>query len=262
MIFGEGFEPDVVDTRSAAEQIAAQLHQALVAGALKPGDRLPSEAQLAEGFAVSRGTLREAVKLLRGQGLLETQRGSKGGHFVAKPRADDLAAELGRTFCIWFDIGEITVAEVDEARHIVERACVRLAAERATEDDLDEMRGILEAQADRDISLTEFLELDVAFHQAISVAARNHLLSLPMSAIHIVRPRTNTLIRHHDRERVVAQHRTLLEAVGAGDADAAEAAILAHMSFLKAQRQEEVEAPLAELPELKENSAEADPATR
>jgi GntR family transcriptional repressor for pyruvate dehydrogenase complex len=261
MTFGEGFEPDVVDTRSAAEQIAAQLHQALVAGALKPGDRLPSEAQLAEGFAVSRSTLREAVKLLRGQGLLETQRGAKGGHFVAKPRADDLAAELGRTFCIWFDIGEITVAEVDEARHIVELACVRLAAERATEDDLDEMRGILEAQADRDISLTEFLELDVAFHQAISVAARNHLLSLPMSAIHIVRPRTNTLIQHHDRERVVAQHQALLEAVGAGDADAAEAAIIAHMSFLNAQRQEEVEAPLAELPELEENSAEADPAT-
>ena len=82
-----------------------------------------------------------------------------------------------------------------------------------------------------------------------------------MSAIHIVRPRTNTLIKHHDRERVVAQHRALLEAVGAGDADGAEAAIITHMSFLKAQRQEEVEAPLAELPELEEDSAEAHPAT-
>jgi DNA-binding FadR family transcriptional regulator len=68
MNFGQGFEPDVVDTRSAAEQIAAQLHQALVTRELRPGDRLPPEAELAKGFAVSRSTVREAVKAAQGPG--------------------------------------------------------------------------------------------------------------------------------------------------------------------------------------------------
>lgn len=249
------FEPNDVDSRSAAEQIAAQLHKALMAGSLQPGDRLPPEPELAEGFGVSRSTVREAVKLLRGQGLLETQRGSKGGHFVARPRAENIAAELGRTFAIWFDIGEISVAEVDEARHIVERACVRLAAARATPGDVAEMRQTIEAQSDPAISLQEFLDLDVRFHQSISTAARNHLLGLPMSAIHIVRPRTNSLIQKHDRERVVAQHTALLDAIEAHDPDAAESAILDHMSFLEAQRQEGLESSLADLPQVDDQEA-------
>jgi DNA-binding FadR family transcriptional regulator len=249
------FEPDGVDSRSAPEQIAAQLHQALVSGSLQPGDRLPPEPELADGFGVSRSTVREALKLLRGQGLLETQRGSKGGHFVATPHAEGVAAELGRTFGIWFDIGEISVAEVDEARHVVERACVQLAAKRATREDLDEMGRILDAQADPSISLQEFLNLDVAFHQAISTAARNYLLSLPMSAIHMVRPRTNTLIQRHDRTRVITQHRALLEAISSGDAAAAEAAILNHMSFLEAQRDADLGSSVADLPSIDESGA-------
>lgn len=230
------FEPTTVDSSSAAEKIALQLRTALIDGSLRPGDRLQPEPDLAEAFGVSRATVREAIKILRGQGIVRTTRGSKGGHFLMKPQTEDLAETLGETYGLWFDLGDISVAEVDEARFFVERAIVRLAAERRTEEDLEEMRTILEEAADESISLREFLLLEVEFHRAISRSARNRLLSLPMSAIHIVRPRTNKLLPRHHRPTVLRQHRALYEAIASGDPDVAEQALLDHVEFLEQER--------------------------
>lgn len=247
---GGGFEPDSVNSLSAAEQIAQQLRAAMINGSLTPGDRLPSEPELAEGFGVSRPTVREAMRILRGQGVLETSRGSKGGHFIQNPQADDIAETLGETFSLWFDIGDISVAEVDEARELVERACVRLAAERRTDADLAELRRILEAAADESLTLAEFLDYDVAFHRAVSNAARNRLLDLPMQAIHIVRPRTNVLIQTHDRQRVLEQHQALAEAIEKQDPDLAEECLQNHVAFLSAERKKAVSATQQDVTEI------------
>lgn len=230
------FEPGSLNSLSAAEQIAEQLRAAMIDGSLTPGDRLPSEPDLAEGFGVSRPTVREAMRILRGQGVLETARGSKGGHFIQNPQAKDIAESLGETYSLWFEIGDISVAEVDEAREVVERACVRFAAERHTDKDIAELRRILEAADDDSLSLSEFLDYDVEFHRAVANAARNRLLYLPMQAIHIVRPRTNVLLETHDRERVLTQHRALADAIEAGDADLAEERLGVHVGYLSNER--------------------------
>jgi GntR family transcriptional repressor for pyruvate dehydrogenase complex len=233
---GTAFRPVTVDSVSAAEQIAEQLRSAMIEGALTPGDRLPPEPELAVGFGVSRSTVREAMKILRGQGVVDTARGAKGGHFVRHPETHDIAESLGETYCLWFDIGDISVAEVDEAREVVERACVRLAAKRRTEDDLAVLKRVLEAASDPGLTLDEFLSLEVAFHRAIANAARNRLLNLPMQAIHIVRPRTNKLLKTHDRPKVLNQHRALAEAIEAGDPDLAEQRLEQHLYHLAKQR--------------------------
>jgi DNA-binding FadR family transcriptional regulator len=235
---GAVFRPMAVDSVSAAEQIAEQLRTAMIEGALTPGDRLPPEPELATGFGVSRSTVREAMKILRGQGVVDTARGARGGHFVRHPKTLDIAESLGETYCLWFDIGDISVAEVDEAREVVERACVRLAAKRRTEDDLDVIKRVLEAASDPDLALDEFLSLEVEFHRAIANAARNRLLNLPMQAIHIVRPRTNRLLKTHDRQKVLGQHRALAEAIESGDADLAERRLEQHIAHLSKQRAE------------------------
>lgn len=232
----EPFRPHSLDPISAAEQIAEQLRSAMIEGALRPGDRLPPEPDLAQGFGVSRPTVREAMKILRGQGVIETARGAKGGHFVRHPKTQDIAQSLGETFCLWFDIGDISVAEVDEARAVVERACVRLAALRRTDEDIDAMRAVLRQAEDPELALEAFLALEVAFHRSIAVAARNRLLNLPMQAIHMVRPRTNALLERHDRQRVLAQHRALCDAIVSGDADEAERAFNEHIAHLGEQR--------------------------
>lgn len=245
------FEPSTLNSQSVAEQIAAQLRAAMIDGSLSPGDRLPSEPELADAFGVSRPTVREAMRILRGQGVLETARGSKGGHFVQNPKAKEIAETLGETFSLWFDIGDISVAEVDEARELVERACVRLAAERRSEEDIVEMRRILGEAANEDLTLTEFLELDVEFHRAVANAARNRLLDLPMQAIHIVRPRTNALMETHDREPVLEQHAALCNAIEARDPELAEHALEDHVSFLSAQRKKAVTAAEKDISEIK-----------
>jgi DNA-binding FadR family transcriptional regulator len=226
----------VVEPRSAADQIARQLRDALVQGSLRPGDRLATEPEMAAEFGVSRATVREAIKLLRAHGMLQTQRGARGGHFVVSPQTDVLAESVGQTYGLWFDAGDISVAEVDEARIVVERACVALAAERRTEEDLQRMREILDAAAQPSIKLVDFLDFEVRFHREIARCARNRLLELPMTAIHIVRPRTNKLLRRHDRKRVLDQHTALYRAIAAGDPAKAITALEHHVSFLERER--------------------------
>lgn len=244
------FRPTAVQTRSAADQIAAQLREALVSGSLRPGDRLEPEPELAGKFGVSRATVREAIKMLRTQGMLHTSRGAKGGHFVVTPQTRDVAESVSETFGLWFEAGDVSIAEVDEARAVVERACVRLAAERRTDDDMETMEAVLVGQAEPSLSLAEWLDHDTRFHSAIARAARNRLLELPMTAIHIVRPRTNVILRRPDRPAVLAQHRAMLTAIEKGDPAAAEAALDEHLRYLGRERQAAVAARRRKVSEI------------
>lgn len=231
------FHGEHVPSHTAAETIAAQLRDALIDGRIQPGDRLATEPEMATDFGVSRSTVREAIRILRGQGFVQTLRGAKGGHFIVAPQTDVVAESVGETFGLWFEAGTVSVAEVDEARNIVEAACVRLAADRRTDADLAAMAAVLEEQSAEDRPLTAFLELDVRFHRSIARAARNRLLELPMGAIHLVRPRTNRLLRRHDRGAVLAQHRRLFEAIRDRDADAAERAFHDHATYIARERE-------------------------
>lgn len=230
------FLPRAVVSRSAPDEIARQLQEAIVSGALPPGHRLKTEPDLAKEFGVSRATVREAIKVLRARGVLRTIRGSHGGHFVMSPQTDALAASIGETFGLWFDAGDVTIAEVDEARLVVESACVRLAAKRRTDAELAEMREALSKARDPEISTDEFLDLDVEFHRVIARAARNRLLELPMTAIHLVRPRTNQFLRKHDRPRVVRQHQAIYRGIEQGAPDTAAHALELHVRHLDRER--------------------------
>ena len=230
------FVPKAVISKSAADEIARQLQEAIVNGVLPHGHRLRTEPELARQFGVSRATVREAIKVLRARGVLTTVRGSRGGHFVASPQTDALAASMGETFGLWFDAGDVTLAEVDEARLVVERACVRLAAKRRSEADLDRMHEVLTQASDPEITTDEFLDFDVEFHRVIARAARNRLLELPMTAIHLVRPHTNQFLRKHDRPIVLRQHRSILRGIEKRDPDAAAHALELHVRHLDRER--------------------------
>ena len=235
------FRGEHVESHTAAETIAAQVRDALIDGRIVPGDRLATEPEMAGDFGVSRSTVREAIRILRGQGFVQTLRGAKGGHFIVSPQTDVVAESVGETFGLWFDSGTVSVAAVDEARNIVEAACVRLAAERRTDEDLAAIATALEQSMVDDQPLTTFLELDVLFHRSIARAARNRLLELPMAAIHMVRPRTNRLLRRHDRSAVRRQHTILYEAIRDGDPDAAEAAFHEHAAYIAREREAAVQ---------------------
>jgi GntR family transcriptional repressor for pyruvate dehydrogenase complex len=227
------FVPRPIQTTSAAQQIADQLRMGVLLGQLSPGQRLPSEADLAAEYSVSRGTIRETMKLLSAAGLVESTRGASGGTFVRVPEPGIAAAHMGDAISLWFNAGSTSLAEVDAARAWIERGCVQMAARNRSLSDLEAIRATVEAMEAPGLEIDDMLEIDIDFHVAISRAARNAVLEIAMTAIHLVRPYTNTmLVPLLTVETIAAQHRAIYEAIAAGDVDAADAAFTAHMSHL------------------------------
>jgi GntR family transcriptional repressor for pyruvate dehydrogenase complex len=231
-----GFRPRLVKTTSAADQIAQQLRAAIVSGQLQAGTRLSTEPVLAIEFGASRATVRDAIKILRAQGMVETVRGAQGGHRVATPQADAVASAMAETLGLWFDAGDLDLAEVDEARSVIELSCVRLAAVRRTESDLQAMNEALDEASRTALASVDFLEANVRFHYLIAAAARNRLLQLSMVAVHRVGTKTVTLVRPEQRSQMLGQHRRLLAAIEAQDPELAALIVTQHLEFIGAQR--------------------------
>jgi len=254
------FVPRPITTTSAAQQIAEQIRLGILRGELPPGQRLPSEAELATEFAVSRGTIRETMKLLSAQRLVEATRGAAGGTFVRLPEPVDVAAAMGDTITLWFNAGSTSVAEVNDAREWIERACTIMAARHRTEAELESIRAAVEAMEAPGIEMDEMLEIDIDFHVAVSRAAHNAVLELAMNAIHIVRPYTNTMIMPLLSIPTIAQqHRAIFEAIAVCDEERARAAFDIHVAHLEEVRQRALADRRAEEVPVSELTHEAHP---
>lgn len=162
------FKP--VESKTLAEAVAEQLMTMIARGQLKPGDRLPTEPELMEQFNVGRSTLREAVKSLVVAGLLETRRSS--GTFVSESYADFLSRRLN------WDM----VFSKQDLRHIIEIRCAleeqaaALAAERATDAEIEKLAQHIEAIRDMSLGPEKAVEHDIAFHMAVAEASHNPML--------------------------------------------------------------------------------------
>lgn len=130
-----GFVARPITRSSAATQIADQLKSAITDGSWPPGQFLPTELESAANYGVSRGTVREAMRMLSATNLVATTRGAVGGTFVAVPQPEAVAQQVGDAIALWFRAGNVSLADVDHARDVVERECVRLAAVQRTNPD-------------------------------------------------------------------------------------------------------------------------------
>jgi len=154
---------------AAYEHVAARLRRAIWLGELIPGERLPSEREMAEGFEVSRLTIREALRVLQGEGLIAIRRGNGGGSTItskqvtAAQRHNELIEARHR------------LLEVHEIRLGIEPMAARLAAERATAEHIAQLEQKQLALVDSD-DLASFRRADSAFHVAIAAASGNRLL--------------------------------------------------------------------------------------
>lgn len=202
--------------------------RALIAdGALRPGDRLPSEGELCERLGVSRGSLREAIRMLAALGVLETRHGS--GSYVGELRAADLIGSLSLTVGLLPMAG---VLELTELRRVLEPHAAALAAARIDDETVAVLDGILsEIEASDDFE--EHSRLDHAFHMTISEVAGNDALT---SLIEVLRSRSRAyripdaddaaeLKRNSD-----AGHRAILRGLAAADPVAASTAASAHVA--------------------------------
>ncbi|WP_284981655.1 FadR/GntR family transcriptional regulator [Arthrobacter sp. efr-133-TYG-118] len=229
----EEFVPVQLGRKDASGQIARQLRRAISVGQWLPGERLPSEVELAESFDVARATAREALKILAATGLVVSSRGSRGGTYVAVPDAETVAEQLSDAIRLWYRAGNVSLHDVDEARWVLEMQCVDLAARRRTEEDLEAIYQPIHLASNPDLDLAEWLQLDIEFHTAITRAAKNQILELAMMSVHLMRPATNTVfVDLLDREAVWAQHTVIYQAIADQDPEAARAAFQSHVGYL------------------------------
>ena len=208
-------------------QIAAAIRDAIIAGRLIVDERLPSEAELADQFNVSRPTVREALKRLAAQNLIRTRRGASGGAFVNRLRFEEAYGQQITTSTLLLSMNEVDFETACEARFALERACVPLAAQRREADHLATMRAEIHRQSQPGLSDEGFCASDVALHRALVDAAGNPVLSYQLAgAVEAMQPLMNMItFTARSRARIVDLHTAIADALDARDATRAEAAL-------------------------------------
>jgi GntR family transcriptional repressor for pyruvate dehydrogenase complex len=157
--------------QKAADVVIAVLADAIRAGLYEPGDLLPNERSLAAQLQVSRSVLREAIDVLRREGILQAKRGASGGVMVVSTeRLHEVISSLrGETH----DLMQCAL----EVRRSLEPAAFRFAAERAGDDELETLEPLVEGLEQAADDLDAFYALDQKFHKEVVRLARNPLLT-------------------------------------------------------------------------------------
>lgn len=236
-----------VRTRKTFEEAVAQIAEAVQAGDLRVGNRLPSERALAAQMQISRPTLREAIKVLADADVIEVRPGPGGGMFVRTETVPTQVLEERSQLRV------SEVSEVLEARRLLEPRVAQLAALYGTEHDFEVMRRTIEEQRDARDDHVRFLNLDLRFHLAMARATRNstvvELMRVLLRRLEIAR---DMAVRgDHDSEWAIAIHERTLAAIMSGDHDGIEAAMDEHMSYLeKIWEKESGRARLRQVPDF------------
>lgn len=206
----------------AAEILAQQLRHQILAGQLVPGTDLTSEMELVASSGFSRPTVREAVRLLEAEGLLEIRRGRNGGIAVREP---DLSS-ASRSFATMLTIAGTPIRQLFEYRRLVEPAAAASAALRAT----DEQREALLKAA----SLSPAEETAtgmVSFHELLTECTGNELLRIAMLSVHraVSRHAPGEALTQEELHATNQAHQRIAKAIANGEADTAEMRMRRHL---------------------------------
>ena len=166
-------------------QIAKAIRDAIVEGRMIVDERLPSEAELAEQFEVSRPTVREALKRLAAQSPVPSQRGATGGAFVNKLSFEEAYPQQITTSTLLLSMNAVSFETACEARFTLERACAQLSAARRTPDHLASMRAEIHRQGQPGLTDEAFCASDVAFHRALVDGANSNEITLSAAGVEI-----------------------------------------------------------------------------
>ncbi|MFO1326797.1 MAG: GntR family transcriptional regulator [Rubrivivax sp.] len=202
----------------AYKAVSAAIERAIVDGTLATGAALPTEHELAGRFGVHRSTVREAIRQVEQEGLLQRREGRR--LFVCRPGMQDLAPRATRLLLLQ----QTTFRELYELAVSLEPVAARLAAQHQQPQDLQALRDNLESAAAAAGDDARQVRLDVAFHALVGRATHNHALMLAREAIGLLY--APTLSRIFERlpqasARNRDAHRHIVAALEARDADAA-----------------------------------------
>jgi GntR family transcriptional repressor for pyruvate dehydrogenase complex len=233
----------VLRAPKTAELIASYIRGQIVRGDLQTGDSLPSETVLMEMFGVSRPTLREAFRILEAESLISVRRGARGGARVVSPDISVAARYVG----LLLQVSGTTIADVYEARALIEPAAAGLLAAVRSRQDLDDLNACLEHLVGLVESDEHFRDADAwskatqRFHDLILERCGNRTLAVQAGVLReVVAMHLSTVVMrtfdHPDSQdqfrKLVRSYRKLVLMIDARDADGAERHWRTHMEVV------------------------------
>ncbi|MDR3471055.1 MAG: FCD domain-containing protein [Devosia sp.] len=210
------------------DRLIAHILGLVTTGNLEAGDQLPSERKLAETFNVSRPTLREAIRALGVLGVLEIRHG--GGVFVSPLSAADLLQPLA----FFLTLRSTEVEKLYDARKLIEGDIAARAALRATAADIAALEALIAEQETATEEPTRYRDIDTAFHRRLAERADNEFLARAAQSLNVLGQEFRKIASETPKviSRSIKDHRVIVKALRQGDAEAARAAMVAHMKHV------------------------------
>lgn len=201
-----------IDKKTICEKVIDQIKKSITTGELSPGDKLPSERALAETFSISRATVREALRALQYMGLLEIR--INDGAYLSHD-INFLSDQVKTSYLM----KQFTLMELLEARKFLEAAIVSLAAERATEEQIESLEKIYREELENRKNIKGFISADVAFHMTLADACQNSFFRKMIEPVRELLEESNRSQYEWTRqiEKTLDYHRRILDAVKNGD---------------------------------------------
>ena len=216
--------------RKLADEVRDQLLGWIKSRELQPGDRLPSERELMDQFAVGRPAIREALQSLESSGLIEISHGERAR--ITVPDTRDMFARMGQTVLHLLQTSPQTLEHLKQARILFEVGMVKTAARMATKADIGLLRETLERQRASQGNIPEFVKGDMAFHTAIAAITGNTVcVALSEAMLDWLFTFQRDLLRLPGSELItLAEHERLLTAISNHDVQDAERAMFDHLT--------------------------------
>jgi len=218
------------------EQVVNEIQGLIFEKQLVPGMKLPSERELCEQLGVSRTVLREAVRMLVSKGLLETRPG------VGTTVREVSSTQISEPLSLLLSSGKASISldHIHQVRRILEVEIAEIAAMQAGEEDLAELKRILEAMEKASNERGSFAELDSQFHAALTRTTHNPLLSILIDSIQDLMLDVRLLVQEYPdlHDEVMPDHRRILDRVSARDPKGARRAMEIHLEHARRIQQE------------------------
>ena len=213
-----------ISRKKTYELVAERLVAEIGERRLRPGDALPTERQLTQEYKVGRSSIREALRMLESQGLIES-RGS-GMFAVAEFRNP-----LNQSLSLLLSLDASNLRELYEMRMLIEGELAALAAQRRTDEDLGRMLTALREMRDGLDSEQQYIDADVRFHLAIAGASKNRFALHMMQALRELFHRALSSVYHIPGSPATSleQHQQILDAIAAGRPQEARSAMQEHL---------------------------------
>lgn len=213
--------PEPIQRRKLYQEVLERLMARIHRGEFPPGSQLPSERDLMDQYAVGRPAVREALQAMERSGFVEIAHGERAR--VLELTADRLIAQIGAGAQHLLRTKPDMLKHMKQARVFLETSTARMAAECATEEQIERLRQTIAAHRASMVTLEEFIERDMAFHREIADISGNPIFpAVVESMFRWASEFYTTLVRAPGAEELtLAEHQRIVDAIAAHDGDAA-----------------------------------------